>query len=224
MIIGTIAGQRRTGAASTGLPNPIPGSLINMDFINDLYWVGNVQTPLADMLNEAYSVGADGLSCASGYKTFKGSALAAANVSWFTAIVEISYVLATTGNFIPFFMYIGTGSSYGFDIYGNRGSVAAEEYGPAQYHDVIWDGPYADTGYDMPTPSRVAVTRTDGRLAIAANGNGAANFNTGTSVSFTPDTIGIGDATGGKVAGLRIRKFVLMNPQAEGDLQSLSSL
>lgn len=199
-----------------------PTALIELDFIAGNYFVGGFAVALADIFNESCSVDASGLSCAAGRKTFKGDAYTAALTTYFTVVAEWSYVLATSGYCVPFFVY--DASSYGIDMYSNRGGVGMEQYNASASFNLDWSGPFADTGYDILSPARCAATRTSGRWAITAQGYSPANASTGSDVSFTPTAAGIGDATGGKAAGMKMRKFALLPPQLDADLPALSTL
>jgi hypothetical protein len=225
MIPGVVASQ---GIAASGGGSVPEGALVHLDFINGLYFVEGTDPPaVGDVLDHPEWIGAGGLelrfanetTIGTGIAHVLGDALTTLLTANWTAVIEFE-TLADDGSEHVFSvqsaaplwedaMWARADNSSFIGVFETNGGITSREINAA--------------GLVSAGVHRIAITRTDAKLAVSVNG-ATATVDSTSSPSFVPETATFGSYHGDWLSNeVNIRSLTVYAPRADADLPSLSA-
>lgn len=223
MIAGIVAAQA-LGAGGVAAFVPA-GALIHLDFVNGQYWDGGLAFA-ADVINHPALVTpgtglelrfADETNPGDAVTDIIGNALTALLTADWTVVIEWEQIASDQD---PMLLELDNSPADGNTIIVGRdgGFPLVEDAMPGP------GGRDASPGTDTPVGiHRIAVTRTDARLATSIDGD-TVTFDSSALSGITLATAALGGQSGGFLFGeTNIRSLTLYAPQADAALPALSA-
>jgi hypothetical protein len=212
MMLGTLA-QRRGGS--------VVASLASIDFVNGAYSVAGVPVTAADIIDQPGLVDpGNGLMIPDQDSAVAmiGDLLALVLTANWTIVVEWEHY-DNTGNVYPLVVSgAGDDNSIVLRRYAFSYAMDAQDFAGPNFREAT-DGEQVLEGVH-----RVAITRTDAKLAFSIDGRAVVS-DTSSSFSLSPTGAVLGDYGGGGIMqdfAMAIRSLRVLAPQADGALPGLS--